>query len=99
LNAGIEWDTSWNKDLTLSLRAICTDSQYINNTNTIKIPGWVRYDLGARYKTMINKTPVTYRFSVENLFDRQYWAGSFSMEGFATLGGPRTYKLSATMQL
>ncbi|MGL5511843.1 MAG: TonB-dependent receptor, partial [Sporomusa sp.] len=36
LNAGIEWDTSWNQDLTLSLRAICTDSQYINNTNTIK---------------------------------------------------------------
>jgi iron complex outermembrane receptor protein len=58
----------------------------------------VRYDVGARYKTEINNTPVTYRLSVENLFDKHYWAGAFSMEGFATLGGPRTVKLSATMQ-
>lgn len=98
MNAGVEWDTPWNKDLTLSLRAVYTDSQYINNANTIKIPSWVRYDLGARYKTEINNTPVTYRLSVENLFDKKYWAGAFSMEGFATLGGPRTVKLSATMQ-
>ncbi len=99
MNAGVEWDTPWNKDLTLSLRAVYTDSQYINNANTIKLPGWVRYDLGARYKAEINHLPVTYRLSVENLFDKQYWAGAFSMEGFATLGGPRTVKLSATMQL
>ncbi|QDR82679.1 TonB-dependent receptor [Sporomusa termitida] len=99
MNAGVEWDTPWTKDLTLSLRAVYTDSQYINNANTIKLPSWVRYDLGARYKTEINSLPVTYRLSVENLFDKQYWAGAFSMEGFATLGGPRTVKLSATMQL
>nr|WP_092072885.1 TonB-dependent siderophore receptor [Dendrosporobacter quercicolus]NSL48853.1 TonB-dependent siderophore receptor [Dendrosporobacter quercicolus DSM 1736]SDM51127.1 iron complex outermembrane recepter protein [Dendrosporobacter quercicolus] len=98
MNAGVEWDTPWNKDLTLSLRAVYTDSQYINNANTIKLPSWVRYDLGARYKTEINNTPVTYRLSVENLLDKKYWAGAFSMEGFATLGGPRTVKLSATMQ-
>jgi iron complex outermembrane receptor protein len=98
MNAGVEWDTPWNKDLTLSLRAVYTDSQYIDNANTIKLPSWVRYDVGARYKTEINNTPVTYRLSVENLFDKHYWAGAFSMEGFATLGGPRTVKLSATMQ-
>ncbi|WP_434131095.1 TonB-dependent siderophore receptor [Sporomusa sphaeroides] len=98
MNAGVEWDTPWNKDLTLSLRAVYTDSQYINNANTIKLPSWVRYDIGARYKTEINNLPVTYRLSVENLFDKKYWAGAFSMEGFATLGGPRTVKLSATMQ-
>lgn len=98
MNAGVEWDTPWNKDLSLSLRAVYTSSQYIDNANTIKLPGWVRYDIGARYKTVMNKIPVTYRLSVENLFDKQYWAGAFSVENYATLGGPRTVKLSATMQ-
>lgn len=99
MNAGAEWDTPWNKDLTLSFLAVYTDSQYINNANTIKLPSWVRYDLGARYKTVINKTPVTYRFNVENVFNKHYWAGCFSAENYVTLGGPRTFKLSATMQL
>jgi len=99
MNAGAEWDTPWNKDLTLSFLAVYTDSQYINNANTIKLPSWVRYDLGARYKTVINKTPVTYRFNVENVFNKHYWAGCFSSENYVTLGGPRTFKLSATMQL
>lgn len=98
MNAGVEWDTPWNKDLALSLRAVYTGSQYIDNANTIKLPSWVRYDIGARYNTVVNKVPVTYRLSVENVLDKQYWAGVFSVENYATLGGPRTVKLSATMQ-
>lgn len=100
MNAGLEWDTPWNQDLTLSLRAVYTGSQYIDNANTIKLPSWVRYDIGARYNTVINKTPVTYQLSVENLLNKHYWAGSmYGFENFATLGAPRTVKLSATMQL
>jgi iron complex outermembrane receptor protein len=96
INLGAEWDTPWNPALTLSARAVYTSSQYINSANTMVIPSWVRYDIGARYKTVINKTPITYRASVENLFNKNYWSGSFS-SGYATLGGPRTFKLSATM--
>jgi iron complex outermembrane receptor protein len=99
MNAGVEWDTPWNKDLTLSLLGVYTGSQYINNANTIKLPSWVRYDLSARYKTTVNNVPVTYHASVENLFDKHYWAGLFSSENYVTLGGPRTFKLSATFQL
>ncbi len=98
MNAGVEWDTPWNKDLTLSLRAIYTGTQYLNNSNADKLPSWVRYDFGTRYKTTVNNVPVTYRFSVENLFDKHYWSGAFS-DNFVTLGGPRTFKLSATFQL
>lgn len=99
MNAGAEWDTPWNQDLTFSLRAIYTGSQYIDNANTIKLPSWVRYDIGVRYKTVINKTPVTYRLSVENLFDKHYWEGlMYGFDNFATLGSPRIVKLSATMQ-
>jgi len=98
MNAGVEWDTPWNQDLSLSLRAVYTSSQYANNANTVEIPSWVRYDIGARYKTVINKTPVIYRLNVENLFNKHYWAGLASNEGIVTLGSPRTVKLSATMQ-
>lgn len=98
MNLGVEWDTPWNPDLALSLQAVYTDSQYINNTNTLKISDWIRYDLGASYKTTIDKTPVTFRASVENVFNKKYWAGSFG-DGYVTLGDPRTFKLSATMQL
>jgi iron complex outermembrane receptor protein len=99
MNAGVEWDTPWNNDLTLLLRAVYTSSQYTSNDNIIKIPSWVRYDVGVRYKTVINKIPVTYRLSVENVFDKHYWAGTFANENYATLGNPRTVKLSATMHL
>uniref|UniRef100_UPI002FDB88DB TonB-dependent receptor domain-containing protein n=1 Tax=Anaerospora hongkongensis TaxID=244830 RepID=UPI002FDB88DB len=100
MNVGAEWDTPWNPDLALSFRAVYTSSQYINNTNTVTIPSWVRYDLGAKYKTVINRTPVTFHASVENVFDRHYWSGVFSSTaGYVTLGAPRTFKLSATMQL
>lgn len=97
MNAGVEWDTPWNPDLALSLRAVYTSSQYADNANTVEIPSWVRYDIGARYKTVINKIPVTYRLSVENLFDKHYWSGATD-KGLVTLGSPRTVKLSATMQ-
>lgn len=100
MNVGAEWDTPWNPDLALSFRAVYTSSQYINNTNTVTIPSWVRYDLGARYKTVVNQTPVTFHASVENVFDRHYWSGVFSnTAGYVTLGAPRTFKLSATIQL
>lgn len=98
VNAGVEWDTSWNPDLALSLRAVYTSSQYADNANMTEIPSWVRYDIGARYKTVINKVPVTYRLSVENLFDKHYWSGATD-KGLVTLGSPRTVKLSATMKL
>ncbi len=99
MNLGVEWDTPWNKNLTFSLLGVYTSSQYIDNANTIKIPSWVRYDLGARYKTTVNNVPVTFNASVENVFDKHYWSGIFNQENYATLGGPRTFKLSATFKL
>lgn len=98
MNAGVEWDTPWNQDLTLSFRAVYTGSQYANNANTLKLPSWVRYDFGTRYNTTVNKVPVTFHASIENVFDKHYWASSFS-DNYVTLGGSRTFKLSATMQL
>lgn len=93
LNLGGEWDTPFLPGLTLLGRAIYTSSQYLNAANTQEIPGWTRYDLGARY-ALRGGVPVTIRANVENLFDKSYWA-SAAASGL-TLGTPRTVLLSVT---
>ncbi|MDU4962496.1 MAG: TonB-dependent siderophore receptor [Sporomusaceae bacterium] len=103
-NLGFEWDLPGKPGLTLTARAVYTGSQYLNSANTMKIPSWVRYDIGARYNTRINGQPVVIRATVENLFDKNYWTGVFNRgaqapENFSTLGGGRTFKLSASFEL
>jgi len=58
LNLGGEWDTAFLPGLTLSARAIHTSSQYVDAANTREIPGWTRYDLGARYALKAGATPL-----------------------------------------
>ncbi|GAB4058916.1 TonB-dependent receptor [Uliginosibacterium sediminicola] len=95
-NLGGEWDTPYLSGLTLDTRLIYTDSQYLDAANTLQIPSWTRWDLGARYSTRIAGKAVVLRANIENVTDRNYWSGRFN-EGYATLGAPRTYKLSATV--
>ena len=97
-NLGVEWDTPWNKNLTLSTRMIYTGRQYMDSANTMKLPSSTIFDLGARYKTKINGTPVTFRASIENIFDKEYWAGCRTDSVLFT-GTGRTFKLSATFDL
>jgi iron complex outermembrane recepter protein len=93
-NLGGEWDVpGWN-GLSLNGRVLYTSSQFLDAENTLEIPGWTRFDLGARYQTRFGKTPVTLRASVENLFDRNYWASANA--GQLLLGAPRTFLLSAS---
>lgn len=98
LNLGGEWDTPFIPGLTLNARAIHTDSQYLSAANTQELPSWTRYDLGARYHLKAGNTPLTIRATIENLFDKNYWAASPEGLGIA-LGAPRTVLLSATVDL
>lgn len=95
-NLGAEWDTPWVSGLTLTGLVIHTGSQYLDDANNLKIPQWTRYDLGARYGTRLVGKDVTLRASLENVENRSYWAGVFN-DGFATIGEPRTLKLSASV--
>ncbi|AYD04743.1 TonB-dependent receptor [Neorhizobium sp. NCHU2750] len=96
LNMGAEWDTPFIDGLTLSGRVIHTSSQYASVDNTQKIPDWTRFDLGARYRyERENGKPITVRASVENVFDRDYWAAASSSFGLAR-GAPRTFLVSTT---
>ncbi len=96
LNLGAEWDTPFAEGLTLTGRAIHTASQYASANNTQSIPDWTRFDLGARYEYVReNGKPITVRASVENVFDKSYWAAASSNFGLAR-GAPRTFLVSTS---
>ncbi|MDO6386979.1 TonB-dependent receptor [Uliginosibacterium sp. 31-12] len=95
-NLGSEWDLPWISGLTLNGRVTYTSAQYLDAANKLELPSWTRWDAGANYALSAFSKPVVLRFAVENLTDEHYWSGRFG-EGFATLGAPRTYKLSATV--
>jgi iron complex outermembrane receptor protein len=95
LNLSGEWDTPFLPGFTLTGRAIHTSSQYYNVSNSQGIPAWTRLDVGARYATRVDGTPVTVRASIENLLDKDYWAAVSSSFGLAR-GAPRTLLLSVT---
>jgi|AGTN01.3.fsa_nt_gi TonB-dependent siderophore receptor len=95
-NLGLEWDPPVLAGLTLEGRAVYTGKQYVNSTNTLTIPEWWRFDVGARYTVPVRGTDVTIRSYVTNLLDKDYWAGSFS-DGMVNLSEGRTFMLSTTV--
>ncbi len=97
-NTGLEWDTPWIAGLTLSARVQATSSQYADAANKLKIPGWGQLDLGARYAMLVNGKDVVLRLNVNNVFDKHYYAGSFSdTTPIAALGPARTVTASASI--
>lgn len=89
-----EYDLPWLAGLTLTGRMLYTGSTFYDQANSQKVPDWTRFDLGLRYAfTGPAGKPVVLRASVENLFDRSYWASS--ARGFLAAGAPRTYVVSA----
>lgn len=94
-NVGLDWDTPWVKGLSLNGRAAYTSEVFVNNDNRLRVPGWTRYDIGARYRTAVAGKAVVLRGSVENLFDKKQWL--ISGNSYATLVAPRTYVLSASV--
>jgi iron complex outermembrane receptor protein len=95
LNIGAEWDTPFVRGLTLSGRAIYTSAQYYDNANTLQIPDWIRFDVGARYTFDLKGKPVVVRANIINVGNKGYWASATPSYGLS-LGAPRTYMLSTT---
>ncbi|MBE1723031.1 TonB-dependent receptor [Bombella apis] len=99
INGNLEYDIPFMKGLTLTGRVTHTGHQWVNVQNSLRIPNWTTYDLGARYTFMMTpKRPMTFRFGVENLTNSHYWASSYtafsSVNGYLTQGLPRTFKAS-----
>lgn len=95
-NLWAEWDTPWVEGLTLTGGLIHTGEQYVDQGNTQQLDRWTRTDIGARYSTRIGEHPTTFRATVQNLFDSQYWSGVASYGAFSQ-GAPRTLLLSASV--
>lgn len=95
-NLWAEWDTPWVEGLTFTSGAIYTASQYVDQANTQELDPWTRFDVGARYSTRIAQHPTTFRATVQNVFDREYWSGVASY-GAISLGAPRALQVSASV--
>jgi len=74
LNGGVNW----------------TDSFWADLENTDRLPARTVLDVGLRYETRINSTPVTGRLYISNLTNKSYWLAN------AALGEPRTVAFSLT---
>ncbi|MNC45657.1 Ferrichrome receptor FcuA precursor [compost metagenome] len=95
-NAAAEWDTPFVPGLTLTARMLRTSSQIVDVANTQEIPGWTRFDVGARYAFNANGKPVVIRAMVENVLNKNYWQ-SAAREGL-TVGAPLTVLLSVSTE-
>ncbi|HZZ10799.1 MAG TPA: TonB-dependent receptor [Paraburkholderia sp.] len=92
LNLGADYDLPWVQGLAVNGRIIHTGAQYYDATNTLRLPAWTRYDVGARYSTKIASKDVVFRANIENLFGSRYW---IQQGTYLTNAAPRTVLLSA----
>lgn len=95
-NLGLDWDVPGLPGLAVNGRVIYTSTQYVNNANSLELSSWTVLDLGARYATKLGGKPVVFRASVDNVFDKNYWASVWSNNAL-NLGAPRTFRLSASI--
>lgn len=75
-----------------------TSSRGVTLDNSIKTPGYHKFDAGLKYVDKLGKSKATYRLNVENLFDKFYWRDVSQTYGSNTLypGVPRIFRATAT---
>jgi iron complex outermembrane receptor protein len=92
-SVALDWDTPVS-GFALNGRAIYTSGAYLNSANTQRFDSWTRYDIGARYMTMMAGKLVVLRANIENVFDKKYW---LTTGNYVTVGSPRTAVVSASI--
>ena len=90
----LEWDAPVLPGLTLTARAEHTGRLFVNTENTLRIPSYELYGIGARYKRMMGDQQFTFRVNIDNLFNKNHWLNSGK---FSYLGMPRSINLSFSM--
>ena len=87
----------------LSLRggAVHESSRVVLPDNSASIPGYTRYDIGARYDTRVAGRTLSWRAGIDNVFDKRAWRESPYQFGHAYLFPlpARTARLSVQMDL
>ncbi|RQO61586.1 TonB-dependent siderophore receptor [Variovorax sp. KBW07] len=67
----------------------------LDRANTMIVPGFTRWDLGAAYVTKLMGKSSVIRLSIENVANRRYW--SSVNYGGVTQGNPRIVRLATTV--
>ncbi|MBC3874516.1 TonB-dependent siderophore receptor [Undibacterium flavidum] len=71
-------------------------SKSFSPDNKVTVPGYNVVNLGSRYTTQVNGIVSTFRFDINNAFNKFYWRDvTQSLGGYLFPGAPRTYKISA----
>ena len=98
-NIGVEWEVPQVQGLAFDGRMTYTGSSYADAANTLKVKGWARFDLGARYRTQIGGHETTFRARLDNVTNKKYWAsvGGYPGSGYLNAGAPRSFSLSASV--
>lgn len=79
--------------LFVNFGAYYTSKQYFDLQNLQSIPAWVRFDIGARYETVIGGKNTSFLVAVENVANESYWQSALGQA--LTLGDPLTVKATA----
>jgi iron complex outermembrane receptor protein len=70
--------------------------KFFDLANTVEVPGYHLFDLGASYATRVAGMSTTLRFGVNNVFDKFYWRDvTPALGGYLLTGAPRTFRASA----
>ncbi len=93
----LEWDALVLPGLTFIARAEHMGSQFVRADNSLKIPSYKLYSIGARYERTIADKQFTFRVNVDNLLDEDYWTTSVGRDNSLFLGAPRSINLSFTV--
>lgn len=95
MNASVDWEVPGLQGVALNTRFLRTGGQYANQTSTLSLPSWNRFDAGARYGFKVAQKDVTLRVNVENIANKAYWTSTNG--GDLTQGDPRLVKFSGTI--
>lgn len=98
-SVGAEWNIPGLAGVSVNGRVTAAASSYSDAANTLKVPGWSRLDMGARYITEVQGKIVAIRARVDNVTDKNYWGsvGGSADSGYLVLGAPRTFSLTASI--
>ncbi len=84
--AGLKLNATW---LHASSKAFTPD-------NSVTVPGYHVFNLGASYATRVAGTSTTLRANVDNALDKFYWRDvTQELGGYLFPGAPRTFRVSA----
>lgn len=81
-----------NRRLGAGIGAIYRDEIYTSTDNTVKLPGFVRFDAALFYRF---NDRLRAQLNVENFLDRDYYASAHSNNNI-TPGSPRAFRVSVT---